>query len=176
MLATTEKFIHDAVAQALAAFGLSATPTLSVALGAGGRKLVRVKLVPGAGPGLPPRRWGLVAVGLQSLVEAGLLARGEGAVAIEVAPPESQGGYPSGELEPDDALARSVRAVARRAAALGRPFAIGPMSAVERRLVHQALSDLPEVHTQSEGEGIYRRLWVVPRRPAPATGEADAKG
>ena len=51
--------------------------------------------------------------------------------------------------------AASLEAVARRsaqrAAATGAPVELDPMTAVERKIVHEALKDDPEVQTQSEG-------------------------
>ncbi len=51
--------------------------------------------------------------------------------------------------------AATLEALARRSAeqasATGRPVALEPMSAVERRIVHEALKDDPEVETASEG-------------------------
>jgi spoIIIJ-associated protein len=38
------------------------------------------------------------------------------------------------------------------------------MSAVERRLVHEALKDDPEVETESEGMEPHRYVVVLPRR------------
>jgi spoIIIJ-associated protein len=42
----------------------------------------------------------------------------------------------------------------------GRPVALPPMSAYERRVVHLALRDHPEVATQSIGSGDYRKVTV----------------
>ena len=53
---------------------------------------------------------------------------------------------------------------AEQASATGRPVALEPMSAVERRLVHEALKDDPEVETESEGAEPHRYVVVVPRR------------
>jgi hypothetical protein len=63
-----------------------------------------------------------------------------------------------------EGLVEAAQALARRAARQGRAFALGPMSVNDRRQVHQALTDMPEVWTQSDGDGIFRRLWIVPRK------------
>jgi spoIIIJ-associated protein len=42
----------------------------------------------------------------------------------------------------------------------GRPVALPPMSAYERRVVHLALKDHPAVATQSIGSGDYRKVTV----------------
>ncbi len=67
------------------------------------------------------------------------------------------------------AMAGRLAAAARRS---GKALALAPMSARERRQVHLALVDEPGVSTHSEGEGLFRTLFVVPsRRGEPATGE-----
>jgi spoIIIJ-associated protein len=62
--------------------------------------------------------------------------------------------------------AASLEAVAkrsaRRAAATGNPVELDPMTAVERKIVHEALKDDPEVETQSEGTEPNRYVVVVP--------------
>jgi spoIIIJ-associated protein len=52
---------------------------------------------------------------------------------------------------------------ARRAAATGRRVDLDPMTAVERKIVHEALKDDPEVETTSEGTEPNRYVVVVPR-------------
>ncbi|MDH4346468.1 MAG: hypothetical protein OEW31_09045, partial [Thermoleophilia bacterium] len=59
-----------------------------------------------------------------------------------------------------------ARQGAERASASGRPVALEPMSAVERRVVHEALKDDPEVETASEGVEPHRYVVVVPRHAA----------
>jgi spoIIIJ-associated protein len=59
-----------------------------------------------------------------------------------------------------------ARRSAEQASATGRRVALEPMSAVERRLVHEALKDDPEVATESEGVDPHRYVVVVPRRSA----------
>jgi len=48
----------------------------------------------------------------------------------------------------------------------GHPVALEPMTAVERRIVHELLKDDPEVETASEGAEPTRFVVVVPRRSA----------
>jgi spoIIIJ-associated protein len=55
---------------------------------------------------------------------------------------------------------------ARRAAATGRPVDLDPMTAVERKIVHEALKDDPEVETASEGTEPNRYVVVLPRHAA----------
>jgi spoIIIJ-associated protein len=59
-----------------------------------------------------------------------------------------------------------ARRSAEQASATGRPVELEPMSAVERRLVHEALKDDPEVETESEGTEPNRYVVVLPRRSA----------
>ena len=59
-----------------------------------------------------------------------------------------------------------ARRSAEQASATGRPVALEPMSAVERRIVHEALKDDPEVATASEGAEPNRYVVVLPQRSA----------
>jgi spoIIIJ-associated protein len=63
--------------------------------------------------------------------------------------------------------AASLEAVATRsarlAAATGNPVELEPMTSVERKIVHEALKDDPEVTTESEGSEPHRYVVVVPR-------------
>jgi spoIIIJ-associated protein len=105
-----------------------------------------------------------VAEALQSLCDAMLVVRGDASSAVEVLlPAVVEGDGTLGLADEDEALVQAALRLGRLAAAQKRTFALGPMSANERRLVHNALSELAGVRTQSEGEGIYRRLWVLPR-------------
>jgi spoIIIJ-associated protein len=58
------------------------------------------------------------------------------------------------EHQADDAADEAVRT--------GRDVALEPMSAAERRIVHEYLREREDVETQSEGEGLERRLVVSP--------------
>ena len=53
---------------------------------------------------------------------------------------------------------------ASRVASSGRQFALQPMSAGERRIVHLTLAEHPSVRTESRGEGEQRRVVVLPKR------------
>ena len=59
-----------------------------------------------------------------------------------------------------------ARRTAERASATGLRVELEPMSAVERRVVHEVLKDDPEVTTASEGTEPNRYVVVVPRRSA----------
>lgn len=60
---------------------------------------------------------------------------------------------------------RSVQALAMRVAervvASGRPIALEPMPAAERRIIHLALADHPDVTTESTGDGQSRKVTVM---------------
>jgi spoIIIJ-associated protein len=57
-----------------------------------------------------------------------------------------------------------ARRTAEQASATGNRVELEPMSAVERRIVHEALKDDPEVSTVSEGTEPHRFVVVIPRR------------
>jgi spoIIIJ-associated protein len=59
-------------------------------------------------------------------------------------------------------LQTTARNSARRAVATGRPVELEPMTAVERRIVHESLKDDPEVETASEGSEPNRYVVVLP--------------
>jgi spoIIIJ-associated protein len=59
-----------------------------------------------------------------------------------------------------DSLAKQS---ARRASATGTRVALEPMTAVERKIVHESLKDDPEVETASEGTEPNRYVVVLPR-------------
>jgi spoIIIJ-associated protein len=61
------------------------------------------------------------------------------------------------------ALEKLARRTAQRASATGRRVALDPMTPVERKIVHEALKDDPEVETASEGSEPNRFVVVFPR-------------
>ena len=56
----------------------------------------------------------------------------------------------------------------RKSAPTGTPYNFSPMSSRERRIVHLALRDQADLHTESEGEGMRRCLVVYPKDYKPA--------
>ena len=125
-----------------------------------GRSDLQVTLL-SDGKGFGQRRPVQVASAVQTLLEVALAREGfrEG-VEVHFASDGTEAGDSEG-------LHAAVRAAALNAVQRGKSFAIGPVSVADRRQIHQALGDLGSVWTQSEGDGIFRRLWVVPR-PAEA--------
>jgi len=63
-----------------------------------------------------------------------------------------------------DALQALARRVADEVKTRGRPFALEPMPAYERRIIHLTLADSPDVTTESTGEGEVRKVVIVPRK------------
>jgi len=60
-------------------------------------------------------------------------------------------------------LRRLARRMAGRVGSSGRADSLEPMTPAERRIVHMALADHPEVRTESEGEGNQRRIVIFPK-------------
>lgn len=63
-------------------------------------------------------------------------------------------------------LESAARTAAEQVAATGHRVELEPMTAVERRIVHELLKDDPEVETSSEGADPTRFVVVLPRRAA----------
>jgi spoIIIJ-associated protein len=45
-----------------------------------------------------------------------------------------------------------------------KPISLGQMSAYDRRIVHLALKDDPDIRTKSRGEGYMRKLVIIPQK------------
>ena len=60
-------------------------------------------------------------------------------------------------------LETMAKRTAQRASATGRRVELEPMTPVERKIVHEALKDDPEVETLSEGSEPNRYVVVLPR-------------
>ena len=61
-------------------------------------------------------------------------------------------------------LRMSAKAAAEKVKSSGRPFYFQPMTSRERRIIHVALNDDPDVRTASEGLAPRRRAVVYPVR------------
>jgi spoIIIJ-associated protein len=68
----------------------------------------------------------------------------------------------------------SERAVemAQQVVETGREIITEPLSASERRSIHRALSDHPEVTTQSLGDGQVKPVWIGPKSSRPPSTDA----
>jgi len=62
------------------------------------------------------------------------------------------------------ALQAFARQMAERVKARGAPFTLEPMPAYERRIVHLALANHPDVTTESIGQGESRKVVIRPRK------------
>lgn len=61
-------------------------------------------------------------------------------------------------------LLRLAQRMADQVISSQRAISLEPMPANERRLIHMALRDHPQVYTQSSGEGERRKVFIVPKR------------
>jgi spoIIIJ-associated protein len=62
-------------------------------------------------------------------------------------------------------LRLTAQVAAERVVESGDPFALSPMSPRERRIIHLALRDRPDLRTVSEGVGAARRVVILPVGP-----------
>lgn len=109
----------------------------------------------GADLGLLIGKHGQTLDAIQYLANAVARAQGwEREVVVDAA------GYRARRTASLEALAKQS---ARRASGTGNRVELEPMTAVERKIVHEALKDDPEVETMSEGTEPNRFVVVVPR-------------
>jgi spoIIIJ-associated protein len=72
------------------------------------------------------------------------------------------------QKEKQDFLGR-IRELAEQVRRTGRPLVLAPMNSFDRRLVHQAFVDDPDIATQSEpGTARLKEITLVPRHSAGA--------
>jgi len=64
-----------------------------------------------------------------------------------------------------EALQTLAHHMAEQVLAKEVPFALEPMPAYERRIIHLTLADHPDVTTESIGEGDYRKVVILLRKP-----------
>jgi spoIIIJ-associated protein len=76
------------------------------------------------------------------------------------------------QKEKQDFLGR-VRELADQVRRTGRPIALAPMNSFDRRLVHQAFADDPEIVTRSEeGPARLKQITLTPRSSNSIAGQA----
>jgi spoIIIJ-associated protein len=75
----------------------------------------------------------------------------------------------------EDSLADLARRLADKAVKSGRPVPVEPMSPHDRRIVHVTLADHPGVTTESDGEGLFRRVVIYPKGAADRGGDSPAR-
>lgn len=64
----------------------------------------------------------------------------------------------------EQALTRLAERMAEKTRQRGEPITLEPMSAYERRIIHMTLRDVPDVYTESAGEGKQRRVRIFPKK------------
>lgn len=64
----------------------------------------------------------------------------------------------------ENALKKLSRDIAQKVIKSGRPWTLEPMNPFERRLIHLSLQNDTRVTTRSEGQGIYRKVTIMPSR------------
>ncbi|HEX3699005.1 MAG TPA: RNA-binding cell elongation regulator Jag/EloR [Polyangia bacterium] len=63
----------------------------------------------------------------------------------------------------EDSLTDLAQRLAEKAIKSGRPVPVEPMSPHDRRIIHVALKEHGGVTTESEGEGLFRRVVIFPK-------------
>jgi len=71
----------------------------------------------------------------------------------------------------DESLVNMARREAKRAVQQRRTITLAPMPARDRRLIHLSLAKMAGVTTRSNGEGLGRRIQIIPSRGS--TGSAN---
>jgi len=65
----------------------------------------------------------------------------------------------------NEELRLTAQVAAERVMETGDPFILNPMNPRERRIIHLALKDRPQVLTKSEGTGAERKVVILPANP-----------
>lgn len=89
-------------------------------------------------------------------------------------PPPREPAPPPEDVDP--ALAAVAHLLAERASLLGKVLTVHPMSAADRRAIHVTILGVDGVETVSEGDGLYRRIHVVPASLTRGGGAGAATG
>ncbi len=63
-----------------------------------------------------------------------------------------------------DSLIQTALKLGDKAKRIGRPVATNPLTARERRIIHLALKDDPQLDTRSRGEGLLKKVIIIPKR------------
>ena len=63
----------------------------------------------------------------------------------------------------EDSLTDLAQRLAEKAIKTGRPVPVEPMNPHDRRIIHVALAEHEGVTTESEGEGLFRRVVIFPK-------------
>ncbi len=62
----------------------------------------------------------------------------------------------------EEVLVEMANRLGEKARTTGRTISVNPMSPHDRRIIHITLDKVPGVTTRSEGEGVFRRLLIIP--------------
>jgi spoIIIJ-associated protein len=62
----------------------------------------------------------------------------------------------------EDSLVELAHRLSEKAIRTKRTITVNPMSPHDRRIIHITLDKVPGVTTRSEGEGVFRRLLIIP--------------
>lgn len=71
----------------------------------------------------------------------------------------------------EDSLADLATRLAEKAMKTGRPVPVEPMNPHDRRIIHVTLKEHTGVTTESEGEGLFRRVVIYPKRSETSSAE-----
>ncbi|MGB9441176.1 MAG: R3H domain-containing nucleic acid-binding protein, partial [Desulfobacterales bacterium] len=61
-------------------------------------------------------------------------------------------------------LEKLAERLADKSKRIRKPISLGQMSASDRRIVHLALKNDPDIRTKSRGEGYMRKLVIIPQK------------
>ena len=75
----------------------------------------------------------------------------------------------------EERLTAMANRLAERVAQTGRAFAMEPMAARDRRIIHMALANSRRVRTESVGEGEGRKVTIYPKREGGAGGNGGPR-
>lgn len=109
----------------------------------------------GGDPGRMIGKNGRTLAALEQIANAVINRREDSNVRVNI----DVGGY---KRRRDDRLREQAKQLADKVRSSGQPVEFEPMSAAERRVVHMAVADDPEVTSESAGQGRDRRVVLKP--------------
>lgn len=133
---------------------LNIDPTYAVDVTQPAEQEVSVEIY-GGDPGRMIGKNGRTLAALEQIANAVINRREDSNVRVNV----DVGGY---KRRRDDRLREQAKQMAEKVRRSGEPVELEPMSAAERRVVHMAVADDPEVTTESAGQGRDRRVVLKP--------------
>ncbi|MFP4037695.1 MAG: protein jag, partial [Desulfobacteraceae bacterium] len=63
-----------------------------------------------------------------------------------------------------DSLTQLALRMGEKARRIGKPVTTNPMNPSDRRTVHMALKDQEDLETRSRGEGLMKKVVIIPRK------------